>query len=190
MTGTDLTILVALAAGVISFLSPCVLPLVPAYLGQLTAIAVAASATGARAVALDRDAPRARLRRRVRCRVHAARRHGDVRRGAARRVPAGPAHGRRRRPHRHGPEPRGHPAHPGPRADLAAARRRRVGFAGDRDRDVQLRRLRGRPARARSATGSAAGSSARAAAGSRRSASGRSSRSAGRRASGSSSAAS
>jgi cytochrome c-type biogenesis protein len=41
MTGTDLTILVALMAGVISFLSPCVLPLVPAYLGQLTAIAVA-----------------------------------------------------------------------------------------------------------------------------------------------------
>jgi cytochrome c-type biogenesis protein len=48
MTGTDLTILVALAAGVISFLSPCVLPLVPAYLGQLTAIAVAGSAVGAR----------------------------------------------------------------------------------------------------------------------------------------------
>jgi cytochrome c-type biogenesis protein len=48
MTGTDLTIAVALAAGVISFLSPCVLPLVPAYLGQLTAIAVAGSAAGAR----------------------------------------------------------------------------------------------------------------------------------------------
>jgi cytochrome c-type biogenesis protein len=48
MAGTDLTILVALAAGVISFLSPCVLPLVPAYLGQLTAIAVAGSANGAR----------------------------------------------------------------------------------------------------------------------------------------------
>jgi cytochrome c-type biogenesis protein len=48
MAGTDLTILVALAAGVISFLSPCVLPLVPAYLGQLTAIAVAGSAPGAR----------------------------------------------------------------------------------------------------------------------------------------------
>ncbi len=45
-TGTDLTILVALAAGVISFLSPCVLPLVPAYIGQLTAIAVAGSAAG------------------------------------------------------------------------------------------------------------------------------------------------
>jgi cytochrome c-type biogenesis protein len=48
MLGTDLTILVAVAAGVISFLSPCVLPLVPAYLGQLTAIAVAGSADGRR----------------------------------------------------------------------------------------------------------------------------------------------
>jgi cytochrome c-type biogenesis protein len=48
MTGTDLTILVALAAGVISFLSPCVLPLVPAYLGQLTAIAVAGNVDGSR----------------------------------------------------------------------------------------------------------------------------------------------
>ena len=43
----DLTLLVAFAAGVISFLSPCVLPLVPAYLGQLTAVAVAAEAAGA-----------------------------------------------------------------------------------------------------------------------------------------------
>ena len=47
MAGTDLTILVALAAGVISFLSPCVLPLVPAYVGQLSAIAVASAAAGA-----------------------------------------------------------------------------------------------------------------------------------------------
>jgi cytochrome c-type biogenesis protein len=47
--GTDLTILLALAAGVISFLSPCVLPLVPAYLGQLSAIAVAGRATEATA---------------------------------------------------------------------------------------------------------------------------------------------
>ena len=37
----DYTLLVAVAAGVISFISPCVLPLVPAYLGQLTAVAVA-----------------------------------------------------------------------------------------------------------------------------------------------------
>jgi cytochrome c-type biogenesis protein len=42
----DLTLLVAFAAGVISFLSPCVLPLVPAYLGQLTSVAVAAAAAG------------------------------------------------------------------------------------------------------------------------------------------------
>jgi cytochrome c-type biogenesis protein len=48
MFGTDLTILVAFLAGIVSFLSPCVLPLVPAYLGQLTAIAVAGSALGAR----------------------------------------------------------------------------------------------------------------------------------------------
>jgi Cytochrome c biogenesis protein len=48
MAGTDVTIVVAVGAGVISFLSPCVLPLVPAYLGQMTAIAVAASAEGAR----------------------------------------------------------------------------------------------------------------------------------------------
>lgn len=47
MSGTDLTLLVALAAGVISFLSPCVLPLVPAYVGQLSAIAVASAADGA-----------------------------------------------------------------------------------------------------------------------------------------------
>lgn len=47
MAGTDLTILIALAAGVISFLSPCVLPLVPAYVGQLSAIAVASAAEGA-----------------------------------------------------------------------------------------------------------------------------------------------
>ncbi len=46
MAGTELTILVAVGAGVISFLSPCVLPLVPAYLGQMTAIAVAASEDG------------------------------------------------------------------------------------------------------------------------------------------------
>ena len=40
MTG-DYTLAVAIGAGLVSFLSPCVLPLVPAYLGQLTAVAVA-----------------------------------------------------------------------------------------------------------------------------------------------------
>lgn len=47
MTG-DYTLLVAIAAGLISFVSPCVLPLVPAYLGQLTAVAVAATGEDAR----------------------------------------------------------------------------------------------------------------------------------------------
>jgi cytochrome c-type biogenesis protein len=38
----DLTLAAAFVAGIISFVSPCVLPVVPAYLGQLGAIAVAA----------------------------------------------------------------------------------------------------------------------------------------------------
>jgi cytochrome c-type biogenesis protein len=42
----DLTIAVAVGAGLLSFLSPCVLPLVPAYLGQLTAVAVVGRAEG------------------------------------------------------------------------------------------------------------------------------------------------
>ncbi len=46
MSGSDLTIAVAFAAGLISFLSPCVLPLVPAYVGHLTAVAVRSSADG------------------------------------------------------------------------------------------------------------------------------------------------
>lgn len=43
----DYTILFALLAGLVSFISPCVLPLVPAYLGQLTAVAVAAAGRNA-----------------------------------------------------------------------------------------------------------------------------------------------
>ena len=46
MTGQELTIALAVFAGLISFLSPCVLPLVPAYVGQLTAVAVAGKAAG------------------------------------------------------------------------------------------------------------------------------------------------
>ena len=40
MSGSDLTLLVAFGAGLLSFLSPCVLPLIPAYIGQLTVVAV------------------------------------------------------------------------------------------------------------------------------------------------------
>jgi cytochrome c-type biogenesis protein len=42
----DYTFLVAMLAGLISFLSPCVLPLVPAYLGQLSAVAVGSRTPG------------------------------------------------------------------------------------------------------------------------------------------------
>jgi cytochrome c-type biogenesis protein len=44
--GETLTIAVALGAGLLSFLSPCVLPLVPAYVGQLTTVAVVGRASG------------------------------------------------------------------------------------------------------------------------------------------------
>jgi cytochrome c-type biogenesis protein len=40
----DVTVLLALGAGLLSFLSPCVLPLVPAYIGQLTVVTVTAAA--------------------------------------------------------------------------------------------------------------------------------------------------
>jgi cytochrome c-type biogenesis protein len=40
MDASDITLLVAFVAGLLSFLSPCVLPLVPAYIGQLTVVAV------------------------------------------------------------------------------------------------------------------------------------------------------
>jgi cytochrome c-type biogenesis protein len=43
----DLTIAVAVGAGLLSFLSPCVLPLVPAYIGQLSAVAVVGRTDGA-----------------------------------------------------------------------------------------------------------------------------------------------
>ena len=42
----ELTIAVALGAGLLSFLSPCVLPLVPAYVGQLSAVAVVGRSQG------------------------------------------------------------------------------------------------------------------------------------------------
>ena len=89
--GTDLTILVALARG------PDQLPLA---VRAAARAGVPRPADGdrrrrvgrrRRAVALARRAPRARVRRRVRGRLHAARHHGHVRRRAAGRLPAGPA---------------------------------------------------------------------------------------------------
>jgi cytochrome c-type biogenesis protein len=42
----ELNIAIAIGAGLLSFLSPCVLPLVPAYVGQLSAVAVVGRAEG------------------------------------------------------------------------------------------------------------------------------------------------
>jgi len=54
MDASELTLLVAFGAGLLSFLSPCVLPLVPAYLGQMTVVAVVgrSSATASRWLAV------------------------------------------------------------------------------------------------------------------------------------------
>ena len=43
----ELTVALAFGAGLLSFLSPCVLPLVPAYIGQVSAVAVVGRAAGA-----------------------------------------------------------------------------------------------------------------------------------------------
>jgi cytochrome c-type biogenesis protein len=63
MSADNLTILVALAAGLLSFLSPCVLPLVPAYIGQLTAVAVADASRSGSSTAAGSGAGRAGLSR-------------------------------------------------------------------------------------------------------------------------------
>jgi cytochrome c-type biogenesis protein len=47
MDASELTLLVAFGAGLLSFLSPCVLPLVPAYLGQMTVVAVVGRSSAA-----------------------------------------------------------------------------------------------------------------------------------------------
>jgi len=46
-TSAVVTVPIAFAAGILSFLSPCVLPLIPAYIGYLSGTAVAAAATPA-----------------------------------------------------------------------------------------------------------------------------------------------
>ena len=170
--GTDLTFLVAVAAGLISFLSPCVLPLVPAYLGQLTAVAVADSPTGvgpSRWVA-------------VRMRPPTCSGFGVVftilgitatfAGGALVNWPPAAAPGRRRPAHRHRPEPGRDPPHR--RLERVVAPARRSGRArsladGQRSMVLQASGAGARPVRP---TASAAGSSGTAAGSSRRSGSG------------------
>lgn len=57
--------LIALAAGLLSFLSPCVLPLVPGYLGYVSASAGASTGSGTGASAQDRSSAPATRRRMV-----------------------------------------------------------------------------------------------------------------------------
>jgi cytochrome c biogenesis protein CcdA len=56
MPGAELNVLVAVAAGLLSFLSPCVLPLIPAYIGYLSGTAVANGAISAQPVSEARPA--------------------------------------------------------------------------------------------------------------------------------------
>ena len=57
----ELTLAAAIFAGFVSFISPCVLPVVPAYLGQLGAVTAASVVTGGASVAVA-QAPAARWR--------------------------------------------------------------------------------------------------------------------------------
>ena len=184
----ELTIALALGAGLLSFLSPCVLPLVPAYVGQLSAVAVVGRADGTASRWLA-----------VRHSLAYVVGFGAVftvlgitatyAAGPAVRLPADPAPDRRRAAHRARAESRGRAAHPRPRSHVAAARGRRGRLRRERDGHDGAR-----GARDGAADGSRHGSAirrstrrpdrrARAAAGSPRSGSARSSRSAGRRAS-------
>mgnify|MGYP000674792940 CR=1 FL=1 len=43
MPGAELNVLVAVAAGLLSFLSPCVLPLVPSYVTFITGLSIESS---------------------------------------------------------------------------------------------------------------------------------------------------
>jgi cytochrome c-type biogenesis protein len=54
--GENVTLLIAFAAGVLSFASPCVLPLVPAYIGHMVAVSAERSGSSRRMVSLTHAA--------------------------------------------------------------------------------------------------------------------------------------
>ena len=100
----DVTILAALVAGLISFLSPCVLPLVPPYLVYLAGTSLERLADDDPQTGSQRQtvARRGAVRRRLLHRVRRARRQRQRVRRAAARLFVSALDGRRRRDHRHG----------------------------------------------------------------------------------------
>ena len=76
----ELTLAAVFAAGIISFLSPCVLPLVPAYLTYMTGASLEELSSDERKPELSRFPVRSghRLRRRHHLDLRAAGRHGDA----------------------------------------------------------------------------------------------------------------
>ena len=116
MTG-DVTYLAALIAGLVSFLSPCVLPLVPPYLVYLAGTSLERFADKEPEPRVKRETvvAAAAVRARLLDRVRRARRQRQRGRHADPRLFAAAGHYRRHRHHRHGPAlPRHH-------ADRAAA---------------------------------------------------------------------
>ena len=125
---TEIGILVAFLAGIVSFASPCCLPLVPGYVGYM----VATNPDGSAGAAPRRPLPVARLRGRLLGRLHRPLGLGRADRLPLPRLRRPPAPGRRRGPRLHGPPrrrrdqhlralPRGAPADRPGRASAGAS---------------------------------------------------------------------
>ena len=101
---SDVSILAALVAGIISFLSPCVLPLVPPYLVYLTGATRRAGRhrRTARGLAPRGDGRGGNVRSGLLHRVRGARRQRQHRRRAGARLVGGAVDRRRHRHHHHG----------------------------------------------------------------------------------------
>ena len=65
MGAENLTLVIAAGAGLLSFASPCVVPLVPGYLGYLTGTAAGTAAATSAGQGQDTGAARAAQRRRI-----------------------------------------------------------------------------------------------------------------------------
>ena len=130
---SDVSILAALVAGIISFLSPCVLPLVPPYLVYLTGATVEHVAAGEPPAVSRRAVMGAACMfvHRLHHRVRGARRQRQHRRRAGARLVGGAGDRRRHRHHRHGPAfPRPHAHRPSDARRAARHAAKPVGLWG------------------------------------------------------------